>query len=368
MASHTHAPIRSIGILTGGGDCQALNAAIRAVAKTAIHRYDVEVIGFLDGFRGLVENRTVRLDDSKLSNLLTVGGTILGTSRDKPHKMVIPGKGTMDMTAVAVANYRAHRLDCLVCLGGGGTQKNARRLQRAGLDVATLPKTIDNDVWGTEASFGFDTAMTIATEAIDRIHTTAESHNRVMIVETMGHNTGWLALGSGLAGGAEAILIPEIPYRLDSLVNTVLERSRKGRRFSIIVIAEGARPAAQGDKPARKDESTHRRKDNPSLEGAAARQLAHTIQHAVDMEVRVTSLGHVQRGGAPSPQDRLLATQLGTACMDLLARGKSGFMMAVRGEKVVPVPLEEVAGKRRTVPPDHPWVKTARHLGICLGE
>jgi len=210
MARRTQ--VRSVGILTGGGDCQALNAAIRGVAKSAIHQYGVEVVGFLDGFRGLVENRAVRLDESSLSNLLTVGGTILGTGRDKPHKMGLPGKGTFDLTEVAIANYHAHHLDCLVCLGGGGTQKNALRLQKAGLRIASLPKTIDNDVWGTDVSFGFDTAMTIATEAIDRIHTTAESHNRVMIVETMGHNTGWLALGAGIAGGAEAILIPEIPY------------------------------------------------------------------------------------------------------------------------------------------------------------
>ena len=370
MAATTR--IRTIGILTGGGDCQALNAAIRSVAKSAIQRYGIEVIGFLDGFRGLVENRTVRLDESKLSNLLTAGGTILGTSRDKPHKMVVPGKGTMDMTAVAVANYRSHRLDCLVCLGGGGTQKNALRLQKAGLNVVTLPKTIDNDVWGTEVSFGFDTAMTIATEAIDRIHTTAESHNRVMIVETMGHNTGWLALGAGLAGGAEAILLPEIPYRLEALVETILERSRKGRHFSILVIAEGARPAADStpkDKGGKKSTRNGKAKNcSPALEGAAARQLAQAVQDAIDMEVRVTSLGHVQRGGAPSPLDRLLATQLGATCMELVAKGKSGFMVAVRGEKYVPVPLEEVAGERRTVPRDHPWLKTARQLGICLGE
>jgi len=370
---------RCIGILTAGGDCQALNAAIRGVAKAAISAFDLQVLGFLDGFRGLVEDRSIFLESSSLSNLLTLGGTILGTSRDKPHRMPV-GKETVDMTEVAVQHYHAHHLDCLVCLGGGGTQKNALRLKKHGLNIITLPKTIDNDVPGTDVSFGFDTAMTIAAEAIDRIHTTAESHNRIMVVEIMGHNAGWLALGAGMAGGADAILIPEIPYKISSVVEAVLGRSRRGRRFSIIAIAEGARTieeansvreaeAAEEAPPAGKADRKVRAKQQQAAPAtSAAVRLAEALQAETGVETRVIALGHVQRGGPPTSADRLLATLLGTKATELIVDNTFGVMVAVRGNQCVPVPLEEAAGKLRIVPLDHPWLRSARLVGTCLGD
>ena len=228
-----------IGILTAGGDSPGLNAAIRGVGKAAMNAYGMQVIGFRDGFRGLVENRMVQLDGSALSGILTIGGTILGTSRDKPDKMPIGGK-LMDMTDAIVENYRTRHLDALVCLGGGGTQKNAYLLAQKGLNVITLPKTIDNDVSMTDVTFGFDTALTIATEAIDRLHSTAHSHHRIIVVEVMGHQTGWLTLGAGIAGGADVILIPELPYDVEKISRAILQRSAVGKQFSIVAVAEGA--------------------------------------------------------------------------------------------------------------------------------
>ncbi|MEO0562241.1 MAG: ATP-dependent 6-phosphofructokinase, partial [Chloroflexota bacterium] len=230
---------KQIGILTSGGDTPGLNAAIRAVGKAAINDFDMGVIGFRDGFRGLMENRHLSLDERSLSGILTLGGTILGTSRDKPHKMPIGGK-KMDMTDKIVEVYRRHHLDALVCLGGGGTLKNAYRLHKKGLNVINLPKTIDNDVSGTDVTFGFDTALGIATDAIDRLHSTAHSHHRIIVVEIMGHNTGWLALGAGIAGGADVILIPEIPYDVQLVADSILERRRSGKHFSIVAVSEGA--------------------------------------------------------------------------------------------------------------------------------
>ncbi len=393
---------KCIGILTAGGDCPGLNAAIRGVAKAAIADHGMKVIGILDGFRGLVENRTVALDDRAVSGILTHGGTILGTSRDKPHKMSMGGR-VIDMTEAAVSNARRLGIDCLVCLGGGGTQKNALQLLHAGLNVITLPKTIDNDVGGTDTSFGFDTAMSIATEAIDRLHTTATSHNRLIVCEVMGHSAGWLALGSGIAGGADVILLPEIPYRLSTVAEHLLERRRAGKRFSIIAVAEAAHAreeagpvnlARQG-----KARAKQRRKEvkgfeldkahaaapdastSDSSEGAdrpvgaitivqepMASRLARQLQQLTGTEARVTSLGHVQRGGIPTPTDRLLCTRLGVAAAQLLADGVYGVMVAVRGDHCEPVPLESVAGKTNPVPPDHPWIDTARKVGTCLGD
>jgi len=371
---------KAIGILTSGGDCPGLNAAIRGVGKAARGAYDMQVIGFRDGFRGLVENRTVRLEDSELSGILTLGGTILGTSRDKPHEMPV-GNATMDMTDVAVASYYKHHLDVLVCLGGGGTQKNAYRLMKKGLNIITLPKTIDNDVWGTDVTFGFDTAMSIATEAIDRLHTTAESHHRIIVVEIMGHNAGWLTLGAGLAGGADVILIPEIPYDIEVVAEAVLGRSRAGKRFSIIAMAEGAlsqdeTAASRQEDDKGRDKRKKKKKGQPEAAPApapvevrsASVRLALQLQTLTRLEARVTALGHLQRGGVPTPTDRLLATRLGTTCAELIERGTFGVMVAVKGEACLPVPLEEVAGKRKTVPPDHPWIRSARLVGTCFGH
>src|SRR5512138_338083 len=235
-----------VGVLTSGGDNPGLNAAIRGLGKAALGCYGMQVIGFRDGFRGLMENRSVTLDGKMLSGILTQGGTILGTSRDKPHKMIVGGK-EMDMTQAIIENYHRNNLDVLVCIGGGGTQKNAYRLMQHGLNVITLPKTIDNDVAGTDVTFGFDTALEIATEAIDRLHSTAQSHHRIIVVELMGHRTGWLALGAGIAGGADVILIPESPYRVERLAEAILQRSREGKRFSIVAYAEGALSTAEAE-------------------------------------------------------------------------------------------------------------------------
>ncbi|GAB4443855.1 MAG: ATP-dependent 6-phosphofructokinase [Anaerolineae bacterium] len=371
---------RVIGILTAGGDSPGLNAAIRGVGKAGMNAYGMHIIGFRDGFRGLMENRTIRLDSGALSGILTVGGTILGTSRDKPHKMPIGGR-EMDMTEAMVDNYEKHHLDALVCLGGGGTQKNAYQLAKKGLNIVTLPKTIDNDVAMTDVTFGFDTALTIATEAIDRLHSTAHSHHRIIVVEVMGHNTGWLALGAGIAGGADVILIPEIPYDVEKVADAILRRSRAGKRFSIVAVSEGAmsrevakalRAAAEACENAKDKAQKKKARDKlhaiESERLGSTSQLTQQLEALTGLESRVTILGHVQRGGIPSPADRLLASRLGTACADLVHRGVFGVMVAVRGEGTEPVPLEDVVGKRKTVPLDHPWIETARNLGVSLGD
>lgn len=363
-----------IGILTSGGDCPGLNAAIRGVAKAALH-HEMKVIGILDGFRGLVENRTIQIEDHHVSGILTLGGTFLGSSRDKPHKMKM-GNKTMDMTDVAIANARRLQLDCLVCLGGGGTQKNAFHLHKeGGLNVLTLPKTIDNDVVLTDISFGFDTALGIATEAIDRLHTTATSHHRVIVCEIMGHTAGWLALGAGIAGGADVILIPEIPYDLEVVAEHLRNRRHHGKRFSIIAIAEGAlskaeaKALARGGKPdKRKAEPVVQNGGIHLVQEPMSSRVARQIQQLTGLEARVTQLGHVQRGGIPSAADRLLCTRLGTKAGQLLLDGVYNVMVAVRGDECVPVPLEKVAGVIKRVPPHHPWVKTARLVDTCLGD
>lgn len=369
-----------IGILTSGGDTPGLNAAIRGVGKAAIEQYDMQIIGFQQGFRGLMENRRVRLGPAELSGILTIGGTILGTSRDKPKKMPIGGK-KMDMRDAMVDNYRRHHLDALVCLGGGGTAKNAYSLMEKGLNVITLPKTIDNDVWGTDVTFGFDTALNIATDAIDRLHSTAHSHHRIIVVELMGHNTGWLALGAGVSGGADVILIPEIPYDEEIVAESILNRVRSGKRFSIVAISEGAMSRDVGNRLLVAQERKSKADDKPEKKAAKAEiadiekeravsthDLTAKLEALTGLESRVTILGHVQRGGVPSPADRLLATRLGTACARYINEGVYGVMVASRGQNTEAVPLEDVIGRRKNVPLDHPWIQTARDLGVCLGD
>ncbi len=373
-----------IGILTAGGDSPGLNAAIRGVGKAAEGAFNMRVIGFRDGFRGMVGNRTIRLEGAALSGILTLGGTILGTSRDKPHKMPV-GDRVIDMTDVIMDNYHQHHLDCLVCLGGGGTQKNAFRLMKAGLNVITLPKTIDNDVAMTDVTFGFDTALNIATEAIDRLHSTAHSHHRIIVVEIMGHNAGWLALGAGIAGGADVILIPEIPYDVRKIADAILARSRGGKHFSIVAISEGAlsieeharllaaaeEQKAEKKKKKSKDADPAKDHSDPYDPGYAENntaRLSRQLEELTGLEARVTILGHVQRGGIPSPADRLLATRLGTACASYINDGRYGVMVAARGDGVEAVPLDQVAGKRKVVPLDHPWIETARLVGTNLGD
>jgi phosphofructokinase-like protein len=369
-----------IGVLTSGGDSPGLNAAIRGVGKSALVTHDMEIIGFRDGFRGLMENRTISLNTDALSGILTLGGTILGTSRDKPTKMPV-GDKLLDMSDLMVENYHKHHLDVLVCLGGGGTIKNAYGLMQKGINVITLPKTIDNDVVCTDVTFGFDTAMNIATEAIDRLHSTAHSHHRIIVVEVMGHNTGWLALGSGIAGGADVILVPEIPYQIEIVAESILRRSRSGKSFSIVAISEGAMStqiAAQFRNLQEKLDNAEDKKTQKKLKAdiqeveqfrmQGTTILTHELEARTGLESRVTILGHVQRGGVPSAADRLLATRLGTAATQFIADGHYGIMVASRGDGVEAVPLEEVVGKRKNIPLDHPWVKSARNLGICLGD
>ncbi|PKO12505.1 MAG: 6-phosphofructokinase [Chloroflexi bacterium HGW-Chloroflexi-10] len=371
-----------VGVLTSGGDTPGLNAALRGMGKAALQN-KWQVIGFYDGFRGLMQNRFLRFDEKNLSGILTMGGTILGTSRDKPNKMPIGGK-TLDMTAVMVDNYKNHHLDVLVCLGGGGTQKNAHMLQKAGLNIITLPKTIDNDIALTDVSFGFDTALGIATEAIDRLHSTAHSHHRIIVVEVMGHNTGWLALGAGLAGGADVILIPELPYHIENIAQAILQRSRGGKRFSIVCVSEGAlsdtdykqylklqadlEKAKESTKKEQKEKARNILAAFEEQRGQSTLNLSKRLEEITGLEARVTILGHLQRGGTPSAADRLLATRLGTAAVRLIEAEQYGVMVAARGETYEPVPLETVVGKRRIVPPDHAWIRSARAVGTCLGD
>jgi 6-phosphofructokinase 1 len=365
---------KCIGILTSGGDCPGLNSAIRGIAKAALHN-GTKVIGIQDGFRGLVENRMVSLEDHNVSGILTQGGTILGSSRDKPHKMLM-GDKVMDMTDVAIDNLKKRHIDCLVCLGGNGTQKNAMRIhERGDFNVLTLPKTIDNDVAETDVTFGFDSAMGIATEAIDRLHTTAVSHHRVIVCEIMGHKAGWLPLGAGIAGGADAILIPEIPYDLDKVVEHILARRRHNKRFSIVAVAEGAvskkeaKELAAGNGKKKQSDSVIKGKGGVILiQEPKASRIAREIQQLSGIEARVTSLGHIQRGGIPSPTDRLLCTRMGTKAGELLAEGVYNVMVGVKGQKCVAVPLEKVAGITRTVPIDHRWIDTARLVDTCMGD
>lgn len=371
---------KRVGILTAGGDSPGLNAAIRGFGKAAIGHHGMELLGFRDGLKGLVEDRWQPLDGAALAGILTIGGTILGTSRDKPHKMLVDGE-VRDMVPTIVENYEKNKLDAIVCIGGGGTAKNANRLSEAGLNVIHLPKTIDNDIAHTDTSFGFSTALGIATEAVDRLHSTAHSHHRVIVVEIMGHKAGWLALGAGIAGGADIILIPEIPYSVESIAESVAARARSGRNFSVIALAEGARnqqdsadlaaatalvkgastpeAKAAANKHRSAVEAAHR--DNPF-------QLASSLEAATGLESRVTILGYVQRGGTPDANDRLLGTLLGSAGADLVQAGEFGLMVASQGGRAVPVPLGEVAGNLKTVPLDDPWIAAARGVGTGLGD
>jgi len=372
--------IKRIGILTAGGDSPGLNAAIRAVGKAAIGKYGWELIGFRDGFLGLATDRFTVMGKDSLSGILTVGGTILGTSRDKPHRMVIGGS-ERDMTKHILRNYRAHRLDALVCIGGGGTHKNAMRLVEQGLRIVTLPKTIDNDVAETDATIGFETALGIASEAVDRLHSTAHSHHRIIIAEIMGHKAGWLTLGAGIAGGADVILIPEIPYDLEKIAAAIRRRSKAGTNFSIIAVAEGARSqedaaALVGAERRKARASTQEEREYAKLMLAELEaehagntlRLAKQLEGLTGLEARVTILGYVQRGGTPSFGDRLLATRLGTACVDLLADGANGIMVASKGQGVRTVPISQVANRLKLVPMDHSWLESARSVGTCLGD
>lgn len=358
---------KTFGILTSGGDCPGLNAAIRGVCRAAHDRYNMTVIGIANGYRGLIEGDARLLRPEDFSGILTRGGTILGTSREKPFKArdkewdAEVGK---DKVEIIKENYRSLNLDCLVVIGGNGTNTTGHLLAKEGLNVVGLPKTIDNDIAATDMTFGFHSAVDIATEAIDRLHSTAHSHNRVMVIELMGHKAGWLALYSGIAGGGDVILIPEIPYDIDSITRHLLKRARDGKTFSIVVVAEGAISAAEAKMEKKERKKLREKTSGPS----AGYRLAREIEENTRMETRVTVLGYLQRGGIPSPYDRLLATSFGTAAAGLLARGEYDRMVAMEGESVVSVELSEVADRIKTVPPDHRMIDTARCVGTCFGD
>lgn len=370
---------KRVGILTAGGDCPGLNAAIRGFGKAAIREYGMELVGFHDGFLGLAQNRYVDLTQRDLSGILTVGGTILGTSRDKVNRMIVNGEET-DMVPTIVDNYDKLGLDALVTLGGGGTSKNAYKLHKAGLNVIHLPKTIDNDIVGTDDSFGFSTALEVATDAIDRLHSTAHSHHRIILAEVMGHRAGWLALGSGIAGGADIILLPEVPYKLESIAEAVERRRSQGLNFSVIAVAEGARDVsdAMALRGARALVDNSSAKTKPAAKRAKRDleasmrdntiKLASELEEATGLESRVSILGYVQRGGTPCSHDRLLATRLGTMGARMVQEGNFGIMVAAKGTGTDTVALKEVAGKVKYVPADHPWVEAAREVGTSLGD
>jgi 6-phosphofructokinase 1 len=362
--SSTH----TFGILTSGGDCPGLNAAIRGVAKAAHEKYSMNIIGINEGYRGLIGGDARLLKASDFSGILTRGGTILGTSREKPFKDTEEGlrdsEAGRDKPEAIIENYKKLNLDCLVVLGGNGTHKTASLLKKEGLNIIGLPKTIDNDIWGTDVTFGFHSAVDIATEAIDRLHSTAHSHNRVMLIELMGHKAGWLALYAGISGGGDVILIPEIPYSLDSICRHLMKRASQGKAFSIVVVAEGA--ISMEEAALSKAERKKLKKENEYF--TRGYEIAKAIEKTANMETRLTVLGYQQRGGTPSPYDRLLATMFGTAAAELLYRGEYGKMVALEGARVVARPLEDIAGRLKQVPQDHPLIETARSVGTCFGD
>lgn len=357
--------MRRVAFLTSGGDCQALNATMRGVAKTLYNADpDTQIIGILEGYKGLMYEKYVEMKPLDFSGILTEGGTILGSSRQPFKNMRKPDANGMDKVAAMVNTYHKLKLDCLVILGGNGTQKSANMLREEGLNVVGLPKTIDNDIWGTDMTFGFQSAVDIATDTIDRIHTTATSHSRVFIVEVMGHKVGWLTLNAGMASGADIILIPEIPYSIDSIINKIDERIQNGSRFTILAVAEGA--ISKEDAKLSKKEYKEKMKNYPFP--SVSYELAQQIREKGGYDVRVTVPGHTQRGGSPCPYDRVFASRLGSEAGKLILNGEYGFMVGIKNREIIKVPLEEVAGKLKMVSPDASIVQEAKMLGICFGD
>ena len=354
-----------IGMLTSGGDCQALNAAMRGVAKTMYNSHeDVEIYGFLNGYQGLIYGRFRLLGYADFSGILTEGGTFLGSSRT-PYKTIRePDENGLDKVAAMKQNYYKLQLDCLVILGGNGTHKTANLLREEGLNVVTLPKTIDNDLWGTDMTFGFQSAVDVATDAIDRIHTTAASHGRVFIVEVMGHKVGWLTLNAGMAGGADIILIPEIPYDIDKVAAKIRERHDRGSRFTILAVAEGA-ISKEDAKLSKKD---YRKKVESSKFPSVSYEIAEKLAKKSGFDVRVTVPGHTQRGGSPCPYDRVFASRLGSEAAKMILKREFGYMVGYKNREMVKVPLEDVAGKLKMVDPDASIVQEAKMLGISFGD
>lgn len=357
--------MRRIGMLTSGGDCQALNAAMRGVVKSLFTSgEEIEIYGFLEGYKGLIYSNFRMLTSADFSGILTKGGTILGSSRTPFKLMQEPDENGLNKVEAMKQNYYKLQLNCLVILGGNGTHKTANLLREEGLNVITLPKTIDNDLYGTDMTFGFQSAVNIATDAIDCIHTTAASHGRVFIVEVMGHKVGWLTLNAGMAGGADIILLPEIPYDINKVVRAIEDRKKRGSQFTILAVAEGA--ISKEDAKLSKKELKEKMKNNPYP--SVSYQVAAQIQEKTGLDVRVTVPGHTQRGGSPCPYDRVFASRLGSEAGKLILEGKYGFMVGYKNREIVKVPLADVAGKLKMVSPDAPIVKEAKMLGISFGD
>ncbi|MBI9046333.1 MAG: ATP-dependent 6-phosphofructokinase [Anaerolineaceae bacterium] len=370
---------KKIGILTSGSDSPGLNAAIRSIGKGLLSQGKATMLGFQDGFKGLMENNFTTFTPDLLSGILTTGGTILGTSDDVFANM--GNEILQEITDKALQVFREHQLDALICLGGKKTQEFAFELSKKGVNIITLPKSIENNVYGTDQTIGFDTAWTVAAEAVDRLHSTAYSHHRIIIVEIMGKYTGWLTLGAGITGGADVILIPEIPYDLDIISNAIIKRNKAGKRFSIIAIAAGAiskdiitfidrsRKLSNDSKTGLAKEMAEDRlskirwdyKDNTIL-------LANQLEKQTGLDTRVSILGYLLRGGVPSAGDRMLATRMGTACANLIMKNKSGVMVALRNGQITDISLSEVVNKNRSVPLDHDWILSAKSVGTCMGD
>ena len=357
-----------IGVLNGGGDCPGLNAAIRAIVKTAIVKYGYEVIGFKDGFKGLVKNDFIRLEMKDVSGIIDRGGTILGTTNsDDPFNFKTfdgKGRGYTDMSHKIIENLKLFRIDALVCIGGDGTMKIAEKLVNMGIDLVGVPKTIDNDLDLTDITFGYMTAVNTATEAIDRLHTTADSHHRIMVLEVMGRDSGWISIESGIAGGADVIVIPEIPYDINKICQQVLDRKNTGKNFSIVVVAEGA-VSIDGDRVFKTiDEGSHKTEKY----GGVAEKIASQIEEITGIETRVTVLGYLQRGGRPVTFDRILSTRVGVAAVDMLAAGKYGEMAALSGNVITSVKISDAVKNIKKVDPDGELVNIVRSMGISLGD
>ena len=354
-----------IGMLTSGGDCQALNAAMRGVVKCIAHSgEDVEFYGFKNGYKGLIYGDFRMLTSHDFSGILTKGGTILGSSRTPFKTIREPDENGLDKVEAMKQNYYKLQLDCLVVLGGNGSQKTANLLSEEGLNVVSLPKTIDNDLWGTDMTFGFQSAVDVATNVIDNIHTTADSHGRVFIIEVMGHKVGWLTLNAGMAGGADVILIPEIPYDIGKICEAIEARDARGSRFTIIAVAEGA----ISKKDAKLSKKEYKEKMANYKYPSVSYEIAEAIQKKTGHEVRVTVPGHMQRGGAPDPYDRVFASRLGAEAGQLILNKEYGYMVAYKNREIVKVPLSEIAGKLKYVSPDASIIKEAKMLGVCFGD
>ncbi len=360
--------IKKIGVLTGGGDCPGLNAVLRAVVKTAVGKYGSEVIGFRDGYHGLVLNDFIRLKRSNVSGILVRGGTILGSSnRDNPFNFKVEKDGQTtytDMSDQVIKNVTEHGIKCMIIIGGDGTLASARDFAKKGMKVIGVPKTIDNDLCATDTTFGFMTAVNTATDAIDKLHTTAESHHRIMILEVMGRYAGWIALESGIAGGADVILIPEIPYNIKKVAQKINDRKNDGKNFSIIVVAEGAKPLG-GEMVVGK---VVKDSPDPVRLGGIGNYVAEQLECLTCLETRVTVLGHVQRGGSPTPYDRILSTRYGVAAVELVQEEKFGMMVSLQGDKIGAVPIEAAVGKLKNVSPDGELVRAAKSIGVEFGD